>query len=754
MNRITLTSLVLATLLVTGGQTQGQPAEQGISQLIENLEQSGKDKQAVQTRRDAALMLSELGSEAAPAVPALIAALDDPDTQVWFHSVTAFSRIGDGARPAIPALVNDLRNGSRGGGPNAKWYRSAYALGNMGPASIAELVPHLENNDRRVRAGIANALGWLGEEAAVALPDLAKLLNDENDFVRAQTAESLAKIGEASLPLLESTLKADDHQAQMTALEALTHLGETGMPLVETVVSLTRQEATPDLQASALRTLVQMPLPPETKAEILWPLAQHSDEQVRHEINNGILDLPPALIVPQLIKRLHFQDLASRRWAADLLGRIGAPAAIAVPDLIEQIEAAPQADHIDTFTTAIASLGSAAIAPLFDYASQVSETEITPTHWLVTALGRFGIPGLNQFSEGLGHQSAAVRLTSIYAIRTMGTDGRPASAKMQRLLRDDNPLIRSASLLGLVSISRNPDQYAEDVQRLLADANSRARQSAAQAIPALTKLTSETIERLGELLSDQDPGVRLASANALTSVGQKAADQSEKLALLLAESDEAIKTAAVEALGEVGNVSQLVTAQIAQLADFGEGDVKLAALECLGKLGSKAPRVAKVYRNALADSSEPVRRAAVTYFKRIVSDTSENIEINSAALEDIALAIRLKAAENLGEMEESALPAVPAMMKLLTDRDNAFKYLEALKRIPSDESLYDEYMAALDNRSSIVRSFAAERLGRLREKAKPAVQKLERLAEHDESFYVRRSVETALERITGEKRED
>ncbi len=47
----------------------------------------------LQTRRDAAYELSQLGEKAAPATAELIQALDDQDRQVWLFSVQALGRI-------------------------------------------------------------------------------------------------------------------------------------------------------------------------------------------------------------------------------------------------------------------------------------------------------------------------------------------------------------------------------------------------------------------------------------------------------------------------------------------------------------------------------------------------------------------------------------------------------------------------------------------------------------------------------------
>ena len=59
---------------------------------------------APQTRNAAAYEIAGLGSEAAPAVPALIQALDDPEASVRFPVTVALMEIGPAAKAAVPRL--------------------------------------------------------------------------------------------------------------------------------------------------------------------------------------------------------------------------------------------------------------------------------------------------------------------------------------------------------------------------------------------------------------------------------------------------------------------------------------------------------------------------------------------------------------------------------------------------------------------------------------------------------------------------
>src|SRR5205807_6062275 len=85
-------------------------------------------------RRAAAKELGELGSEAKPAVPALIKALNDRDLFVRRFAAEALGNIGPDARLAIPKLVKATSDSRK-----EMALASVDALGKMGPEAVDAL---------------------------------------------------------------------------------------------------------------------------------------------------------------------------------------------------------------------------------------------------------------------------------------------------------------------------------------------------------------------------------------------------------------------------------------------------------------------------------------------------------------------------------------------------------------------------------------------------------------------------------------
>ena len=98
--------LVAAVLVLTSkGWAQGATAKEPVADG-RTLSQWVADLKAVapQTRNAAAYEISGLGPAAAPAVPALIEALDDSEASVRFPVTVALAEIGPAAKAAVPKL--------------------------------------------------------------------------------------------------------------------------------------------------------------------------------------------------------------------------------------------------------------------------------------------------------------------------------------------------------------------------------------------------------------------------------------------------------------------------------------------------------------------------------------------------------------------------------------------------------------------------------------------------------------------------
>jgi HEAT repeat protein len=104
-NRIPGLLVAAVLVLPSRGWAQGAAAKEPVADG-RTLSQWVADLKAVapQTRNAAAYEISGMGPAAAPAVPALIQALDDSEASVRFPVTVALAEIGPAAKAAVPKL--------------------------------------------------------------------------------------------------------------------------------------------------------------------------------------------------------------------------------------------------------------------------------------------------------------------------------------------------------------------------------------------------------------------------------------------------------------------------------------------------------------------------------------------------------------------------------------------------------------------------------------------------------------------------
>lgn len=187
-------------------------------------------------RHFAAALIYRLGPQAAPAVPAIIEALQglsasEEDVLFRRHAQLALAAIGPEAKDAIPLLIESLASDDlevRG--------TACYALGKMG-AVAAEAVPVLDKRLQELDGGSRTSLIWAlmqirpGDKdvEAKAVPLLVEALSYDHELVRLEAATSLGQIASAATPEIIARLKevaekdADDdvREAAAAAVKAL-----------------------------------------------------------------------------------------------------------------------------------------------------------------------------------------------------------------------------------------------------------------------------------------------------------------------------------------------------------------------------------------------------------------------------------------------------------------------------------------------------------------------------------------------------
>jgi HEAT repeat protein len=166
------------------------PAETAVPQLRRLL----KTTNVVVAERE----LSRYRGAAAPAVPDLVALLKDNQqpTEVRWNAARTIAKIGAGAIDGLDALIGTLTDDD--------WLireHSAEAIGELGDEAAAKGVPALQpllsGSVAKVRRDAVRSLGHFGPTARDLVPEIEKLLDDEEEIVRTAAATALKTISPA-----------------------------------------------------------------------------------------------------------------------------------------------------------------------------------------------------------------------------------------------------------------------------------------------------------------------------------------------------------------------------------------------------------------------------------------------------------------------------------------------------------------------------------------------------------------------------
>lgn len=281
---------------------------------------------------EAAEALKELRPANQAVALELVAALDGPDENVRLASAVALWRIDKNAR-ALPAVTKLLRSND----PLVRGTAATDLGGEFGPdakAAVPDLVKRLFDPFAAVRSASAEALGRVGPDAKAAVKPLLALLDgDEPGFVHSAACEALGLI------------RPEDKDEVVAALKAK----------LKSPDALVRAHAA----LALLRVAGDKSGAQEVEAGLTWRThhARITSAEAAWLVNKD------ARVVPLLIRALEESNLEGtggeneRYMAARALGRIGADAKDAVPELLKL------AEHRDYAVAAAARTALKAIDP-------------------------------------------------------------------------------------------------------------------------------------------------------------------------------------------------------------------------------------------------------------------------------------------------------------------------------------------------------------------------------------------------------
>ncbi|MDB5336822.1 MAG: repeat-containing protein [Planctomycetaceae bacterium] len=257
--------------------------------------------------------LRRLGPNAAEALPALIAAIEDPHRDEDAYRI--IGSMGAAAKPALALLKKAVVRQS----PDTDALR---ALQELGPAAAElgpELLAQLKAGDDS--AGVIGALVQMGEPsreaveilranlqdearrlvavirlaefktlAVPAVPDLIKLVSSDDSQLRIATIQTLARIGpdaKESAPLLATSLTDADPRVAAVAASALVALGDQALPVLPQVIAALEKPRR-GTQSRLIELLNHLGPAAKEAVPTLTKLETTNDVTLRHQVRQAL----------------------------------------------------------------------------------------------------------------------------------------------------------------------------------------------------------------------------------------------------------------------------------------------------------------------------------------------------------------------------------------------------------------------------------------------------------------------------------
>jgi HEAT repeat protein len=341
-----------------------------------------------------------------------------------------------------------------------------------------------------------------------------------------------------------------------------------------------------------------------------------------------------AALVPGLIALVEDRNVPStvRQQAASTLGRIGKPAAGAVPVLVDLLKKPDESDG-STFHWSAKALAlfqadaREAAPPLIEVVQDNSRptatrevaletlTYIGTAHPRVvpTLIALLQNPPSGELSRA--NDEASFRANAAASLGIIGSGASAAVPALARATRDPFEAVRRNAAVSLGAMGGQAEVALPAlVDALLSDDSPAVQDEAARAI---AKVGPPAIPVLERLLQDDEPQARKRAAAALGSMGPPAKAVRDALIAALNDADADVRLTAAESLWAITGEAEPIVPTLVNALSSDDRQIRLRASRQLIALKDQARTAIKSIRSLLKDKNPQVRRVAAQTIEKL-----------------------------------------------------------------------------------------------------------------------------------------
>ncbi|MBI1831450.1 MAG: HEAT repeat domain-containing protein [Planctomycetes bacterium] len=606
----------------------------------------------------------------------------------------------------------------------------------QGKRSVAELIAELKKGDAEKLKAI-EALEALGEKAADAAPALVALLPGKNEDVRLHVVMAMGKIGKSGIEPLKKAFDSKDPDVRFYAIWGLAFIGPDAKSATSVVVKALG-DTSAAVRRKAAYTLGKIDADPDAVVSPLVTALGDKDNDVREAAAEALPRMPKAA-VPVLTQALKGDNKELLGMAMRILGKIGADAAPAIPDL-EAILIENKGSS-DAAADALAGIGAAAVKTL---TSAAADETLQVRALALRSLHRIGAPAVGSLVDLLGSKHVDVRRSCAMLLGQMQLNDKSVVIALGFATKDKDSGVRLSALQSIRGMGAGAKLAEPYVVELLTDIDQNLRITA---FHTLVALGGDPRPGLKKALEHKDLSIRIKTAVTMTELKLELELAAPILVEGLNQKNEALKVQCANALSANGlRVDEVLPIFLAGLENP-TASVRREAAQAIARYGPKGAKAASALVKLLDDPDDSVVGQAMATLNAVGGDPKSLFPAMVKVLRRDDTRLHEPAARIIFMVGPDAIDDVVDLLKKEKAAGVRLACLQTLAMVgPRAKNAVGELIMALDDSQPRHRMTAARALGNIGPDAKAGLVALAK-AEKDSDPHVKQIASAAIAQI-------